>query len=211
MLTTWPSGFPAAVETTQEALLRLERWYLPLNPSKCEASFSVDFCQTNFCLAFPYSISSSASILLPFFLGSLLSFLFYPYILRLNSSFIRRPYAVFLVSHDSPSKSPLFFFTQVFFNPFSFMLHQNGFHFPALPSWNERLYQVAGGSIASCFWSSRMLFLLFEASLPFFLVTLNHLAPPCYQRALLLSSLYPVWVTTTTNCDCRFDEKFQLK
>ena len=126
------------------------RWYLPLNPSKCEASFLVDSCQTNFCLAFPYSISSSASILLPFFLGSLLSFLFYPYILRLNSSFIRRPYDVFLVSHWTPSRSPLFFFTQVFFNPFSFMLHQNGFHFPALPSWNERLYRVAGGSMFVC-------------------------------------------------------------
>ena len=47
-LTIWSFSplVPTAVETTQGALFRLERWYehwcLPLNPSKCEASFSVD-------------------------------------------------------------------------------------------------------------------------------------------------------------------------
>ena len=36
------------VEATQGALFRLERWCLPLNPSKCEASFfSVDPHQVN--------------------------------------------------------------------------------------------------------------------------------------------------------------------
>ena len=41
----WSSSLsvPTAVEATQGALFRLERWCLPLNPSKCEASFfSVD-------------------------------------------------------------------------------------------------------------------------------------------------------------------------
>ena len=42
---------PTAVEATHEALFRLERWSeywcLPLNPSKCEASFSVDPHQAN--------------------------------------------------------------------------------------------------------------------------------------------------------------------
>ena len=53
-LAIWSSSslFPTAVEATQEALFRLERWSdywcLPLNPSKCEASFfSVDFHQAN--------------------------------------------------------------------------------------------------------------------------------------------------------------------
>ena len=38
---------PTALEATQGALFRLERWYwyLPLNSSKCEASFSVDLHQ----------------------------------------------------------------------------------------------------------------------------------------------------------------------
>ena len=48
---SYPS-LPCAVEATQEALFRLERWYeywcLPLNPSKCESSFfSVDPHQVN--------------------------------------------------------------------------------------------------------------------------------------------------------------------
>ena len=53
-LAIWSSSpsVPSAVETTQGALIRLERWFkywcLPLNPSKCEASFfSVDSHQAN--------------------------------------------------------------------------------------------------------------------------------------------------------------------
>ena len=52
-LAIWSSSpsVPTAVETTQGALFRLERWSeywcLPLNPSKCEASFSVDPHQTH--------------------------------------------------------------------------------------------------------------------------------------------------------------------
>ena len=40
-LAIWCSSpsVPTAVEATQRALFRLERWCLPLNPSKCEASF----------------------------------------------------------------------------------------------------------------------------------------------------------------------------
>ena len=53
-LTIWSSSpsVPTAVEATQGALFRLERWSeylcLPLNPSKCEASFfSMDLHQAN--------------------------------------------------------------------------------------------------------------------------------------------------------------------
>ena len=52
-LAIWSSSpsVPTAVEATQGALFRLERWSeywcLPLNPSKCEASFSVDPHQAN--------------------------------------------------------------------------------------------------------------------------------------------------------------------
>ena len=53
-LAIWSSSpsVPTAVEATQGALFRLERWSeywcLPLNPSKCEASFFlVDFHQVN--------------------------------------------------------------------------------------------------------------------------------------------------------------------
>ena len=49
-LVIWSSSLsvPTAVEATQGALFRLEYWCLPLNPSKCEASFfSVDPHQAN--------------------------------------------------------------------------------------------------------------------------------------------------------------------
>ena len=52
-LAIWSSSpsVPTAVEATQGALFRLERWSeywcLPLNPRKCEASFSVDPHQAN--------------------------------------------------------------------------------------------------------------------------------------------------------------------
>ena len=52
-LAIWSSSpsIPTAVEATQGALFRLERWSeywcLPLNPSKCEATFSVDPHQAN--------------------------------------------------------------------------------------------------------------------------------------------------------------------
>ena len=52
-LAIWSSSpsVPTAVEATQGALFQFERWSeywcLPLNPSKCEASFSVDPHQAN--------------------------------------------------------------------------------------------------------------------------------------------------------------------
>ena len=52
-LAIWSSSpsVPTAVEATQGALFRLERWSeywcVPLNPSKCEASFSVNSHQAN--------------------------------------------------------------------------------------------------------------------------------------------------------------------
>ena len=73
-----------AVEATQGALFRLERWSeywcLPLNPSKCEASFfSVDPHQANLLLFGPtssYLAPSSISVTFQLFSGSPLTSLF---------------------------------------------------------------------------------------------------------------------------------------
>ena len=69
-LAIWPSSssVPTAVEATQGALFRLERWSeywcLPLNPSKCEASFfSVD--PTKLTSSPTSSYSAPASVLIP--------------------------------------------------------------------------------------------------------------------------------------------------
>ena len=38
-LAIWSSSVPSAVKATQEALIRLEHWFFPLNLKKCEAFF----------------------------------------------------------------------------------------------------------------------------------------------------------------------------
>ena len=73
-LAIWPS-IPTAVEATQRALFRLEHWHeylcLPLNPSKCEASFfSVDPTKLTSIPTSSYSAPASVSIPLLLFLGS---------------------------------------------------------------------------------------------------------------------------------------------
>ena len=76
-LAIWSSfpSVPTAVEATQRALFRLARWSeywcLPLNPSKCEASFfSVDPHQANSSPTSSYSAPASVLIPLQLFLGS---------------------------------------------------------------------------------------------------------------------------------------------
>ena len=77
---------PTAVEATQGALFRLERWSeywcLPLNPSKCEAFFLMDPHQANLqpnlqLSSIPtYSAPAFVSTQLQLFLGSPLTALF---------------------------------------------------------------------------------------------------------------------------------------
>ena len=76
-LAIWSSSpsVPTAVEATQGALFRLERWSeywcLSLNPSKCEASFfSVDPHQANLQPTSSYSAPASVLIPLQLFSGS---------------------------------------------------------------------------------------------------------------------------------------------
>ena len=82
-LAIWSSSpsVPTAVEATQGALFRLERWSeywcLPLNTRKCEASFfSVDPIKLNSSPTSSYSAPASVSTPLQLFLGSLLTALF---------------------------------------------------------------------------------------------------------------------------------------
>ena len=82
-LAIWSSSplVPTVVEATQAALIQLERWSeywcLPLNPSKCEASFFlVDPTKLTSSPTSSYSASASVSIQLQLFLGSPLNALF---------------------------------------------------------------------------------------------------------------------------------------
>ena len=138
-LAIWSSSpsVPTAVETTQVALFRLERWSeywcLPLNPSKCEASFfSVD----------PHQANLQPNLLLlgsrlrfnptPTFLGVTFdcTLSFTKHVSSLKTKFFPRLKALHGISTSSwgPSKESLSVLYKSFLRPFSSTLHPDGFH-----------------------------------------------------------------------------------
>ena len=137
-LAIWSSStsVPTAVEATQGALFQLDRWSehwcLPLNPSKCEASFfAVDPHQANLqpnLLLFGSSLRFNPT---PTFLGVTFdrTHSFSKHVSSLKAKFFPRlrPCAVFLLHHGAPLKSPSLFCTNLFFGPFSPTLHPDGF------------------------------------------------------------------------------------
>ena len=137
-LVIWSSSpsVPTAVEATQGALFRLERWSeywcLPLSPSKCEASFfSVD----------PHQANLQPNLLLlgsrlrfnptPTFLGVTFdrTLSFSKRISSLKARFFPRLKALRCISASSwaPLRSPSLFCINLFFGPFSLTLHPDGF------------------------------------------------------------------------------------
>ena len=137
-LAIWSScpSVPTAVEATQGDLFRLERWSehwcLPLNPSKCKASFfSVD----------PHQANLQPNLLL---LGSRLRFnptptflevtfdrtlSFSKHVSSLKANFFPRLKALRCISASSWGliRSPSLFCISLFFGPFSLTLHSDGF------------------------------------------------------------------------------------
>ena len=133
-LAIWSSSpsVPIAVEATQGALFRLERWSeywcLPLNPSKCEASFfSVDPHQANL----PLLGSRLRFNPTPTFLGVTFDRTrsFFKHVSSLKAKFfhVSRLYAVSLLPHGVSLRSPSLFCTNLFLGPFSPTLHPDGF------------------------------------------------------------------------------------
>ena len=133
-LAIWSSSpsVPTAVEATQRVLFRLERrseyWCLPLNPSKCEASFfSVD----------PHQANLQPNLLLlntrlrfnptPTFLGVTFdrTLSFSKHASSLKTKFFPRLKALRCIS--ASSWSPSLFRIKLFFGPFSHTLHPAGF------------------------------------------------------------------------------------
>ena len=201
-LAIWSSSpsVPTAVEATQGALFRLERWSehlcFPLNPRKCEASFfSVDPHQANLQPNLLYSAPASVSIQPQLFLGSPSTAIF-PFLnmylcWRPNSSLVSRPYAVSLLPHGAPIRSPSLFCINLFFGPFSFMFHPDGFLFLSVTKM-ERLHWAASRAIIGCLSSSPILLLLSEASLPPLRVTRTHFALLSNKQACGLPTSFPI-------------------
>ena len=184
-LAIWSSpSVPTAVEATQGALFRLERWSeywcLPLNPNKCEASFSVN----------PHQANLQPNLLLlgsrlrfnptPTFLGVTFyrTLSFSKHVSSLKAKFFPRFKALRCISASSwgPSKESLSLLYKSFLRPF--LTYASPGWFPFLSATNitklERLHRAASRAITGCLSFSPIPLLLSEASLPPLRVTLTH-------------------------------------
>ena len=129
-LAIWSSfpSVPNAVEATQGALFRLERWSkywrLLLNQSKCEAS-TFQFIPTKLTSSQTSSYSTCASVSLQPFLGSPSTTLF-PFlnVTSLKAKLLPRLTALRCIS--ASSRGPSLFCIRLFFDPLSFMLYPDG-------------------------------------------------------------------------------------
>ena len=127
---------PTVVEATQETLFRLKRsseyWCLPLIPSKCEASFfSVDPHQAHLRPKFLLFNSRHRFNPTPTFFGITFdrTLSFSKHVSSLMAKFFPRlrPYAVSLLLHGAPLRSPSLLCINLLFGPFSLTLHPDGF------------------------------------------------------------------------------------
>ena len=136
-LAIWSSSpsVPTAVEATQGALFRLERWSeywcLPLNPTKCVASFLVD----------PHQANLQPNLLLlgsrlrfnqtPTFLGVTFdrTLSFSKHVPSLKAKFFPHLKALRCISASSwgSLRSPSLFCIKLFFGPFSLTFQLDGF------------------------------------------------------------------------------------
>ena len=191
------------MEATQRALFRLDRWSeywcLPLNPSKCEASFfSVD----------PHQANLQPNLLLlgsrlrfnptPSFLGITFdrTFLISKHVSSLKAKFFPRHKALRCISASSwgPSKESLSVLYKSFLR--SLLTYASPGWFPFLSVTNltklERIYRAASRTITCCLSSSPIPLILTEASLPPLRVTVTHFTLLSYERTLRLPISFPI-------------------
>ena len=219
-LAIWSSSpsVPTAVETTQGALFRLERWSkhwcLPLNPSKCEASFfSVDPHQANLQ---PNLLLLSSRLRFnptPTFLGVTFdrTLSFSKHASLLKAKFFSRLKALRCISASSwgPSKDSLSLLYKSFLRPL--LTYASPGWFPFLSATNftkpERLHRAASRTITGCLSSSPIPLLLFEASLSPLPVTLTHFTLSSNERALRLPTSFPISGSTRLGVKPRFADR----
>ena len=204
-LAIWSSSplISTAVEATQGALFWLESWSeywcLPLNPSKCEASFfSVD----------PHQANLQPNLLLlgsrlhfnptPTFLGVTFNctLSFSKHVSLLKAKFFTRLKVLRCISSSSwdRSKESLSLLYKSFLQPL--LTNASPRWFPFLSATNssilECLHQAASRTITGCLSSSPIPLFLSEASLPPLQVTLTQFTLFSYERALRLPTSFPI-------------------
>ena len=192
-LAIWSSSpsVPTAVDATQGALFRLERWSeywcLPLNPSKCEVSFfSVDPHQANLQPNFLLLVSRLLFNPTPTFLGVTFdrTLSFSKHVSSLKAKFFPRLKALHCISASSwgPSKESLSLLYKFFFR--SLLTYASPGWFPFLSATNftklERCHRAASRTITGCLSSCPIPLLLSKALLPPLRVTLTHFTLSSY-------------------------------
>ena len=192
-LAIWSSSpsVPIAVEATQGALFRLERWSeywcLPLNLSKCEASSSVDSHQANLLLlGFRLRFNPTLTFLGVTFDRTLS---FSKHISLLKAKFFPRFKALRCncASSWGPSHFCIKFLSAPFHLRFTRMVSLSVTNITKL----KHLRRAASRTITGCLSSSPIPLLLSKASLPPLRVALTHFTLPSYERALRLP--FQVW------------------
>ena len=196
-LAIWSSSpsVPIAVEATQGALIRLNHWSeyrcLPLNSSKCEASFlSVDphlpNHHPNLLLLGSRLRFNPASIFLGVTFDRTLSFS--KHVSSLKAKFFPCLKALRCISASSwgPSKESFCLPYTAFLRPLCTYASPGWFPFLSVTSTTklERLHRAASRAIAGCLSSSPIPLLLSEASSPSLRVTLTHFTLLSNERAL---------------------------
>ena len=183
------------MEATQGALIRSKRWSeywcLPLNPSKCEASFlSVD----------PYQAHLQSNLFLlssrlrfnptPTFLGIIFDYtlFFSKYVSLLKAKFLPRLKALRCITASSwgPSKESLCILYKSFLRPLLTYASPGSLSVTNVTKL-DRLHQVASRAITGCLSSSPIRPFFSEASLSPLRVTLTHFTLLSYEQALRLS------------------------
>ena len=197
------SSVPSAVETTQGALIRLDCWFeywcLPLNPSKCEASFfSVDphqaHLQPNLLLLGSRPCFNSTPTCLGVTFHCTVSFS--KHVSLLETKFLPRLKALRCISASSwgPSKKSFSLLYKAFLRPL--LTYASPGWFPLLSVTNitklESLHQAASRVITGFLSSSPIPLLLSEATLLPLRVTLTHFTVSSYERALRLPIFFPI-------------------
>ena len=191
------------MEATEGALFRLERWSeywcLPLNPSKCEASFfSVDPHQVNLQLNLLLLSSCLRINPTPTFLGVTFdrTLSLSKHVSSLKAKFFPRLKALRCISASSwgPSKESLSLLYKSFLWPLLTYASPRWFPFRSATNLTklERLHRAASRAIIGCLSSSPIPLLLSEASLPPLRVTLTHFTLLSYEWALRLPTSFPI-------------------
>ena len=194
---------PTAMEATQGVLFQLERWSeywcLPLNPSKCEASFfSVDLQQANLELNLLLLNSHLRFNPTPTFLGVIFdrTLSFSKYVSSLKADFFPRLKVLRCISASSwdPSKESLSLLYKSFLRPLLTYATPGWFPFSSATNFTklERLHRAASRAITGCLSSSPIPLLLSEVSLPPLRVTLTHFTLLSYEWALCLPTSFPI-------------------